>query len=87
MRLVQPILVQRARRFLVTSRVAWGTKMDYADSVYDPAQCAYSREVAVGMTGQYKSLKSTNLVLLIKNIKKVSNMEHIGMKLIVGVQK
>ena len=34
------------------------------------------------MTGQYKSLKSTNLVLLIKNIKKVSNMEHIGMKLI-----
>jgi len=61
--------------------------MDYADSVYGPAQCAHTREVAVGMTGQYKSLKSTNLVLLIKNIKKVSNMEHIGMKLIVGVQK
>lgn len=47
--------------------------------MYGPAHaCVHSREVAVGMTGQYKSLKSTNLVLLIRNIKKVSNMEHIN---------
>ena len=48
--------------------------------------CVRSREVAVGMTSQYKTLKSTNLSFTDKTIKKVSNIEHIGMKLIVGVQ-